>query len=327
MFDLARTEELRGDAMRLLKQHELEYAQNPSSFACRIMVNSSIIRVEELTKRIIEEKTKRENELIEIRLVGELAQNGSLPLNALGQLSLSIEETLIEVGKFARFGSKKKKNAHSQTRTELQPTLKRLGVGSTRMFVQVNTVPDMFGNSLSEVCISRTFGILSATDSDELIEKTANVGQFALRTLNRFLKSLLDYNLEVSFNWLTPLDTELTWKGDRIRIQQLQSSIDSITQTEPFEIAVEGELVTQSIKGDGKFELLTDRGFTINGTVPTYVLGQFVQVCIGSYCQCKVLQSIRENKHTGKTFNFYELTYIESLPNYLSAKDLQLKLF
>lgn len=311
MFDIARTEELRSIAVLLLEQHQQALEREPANFAFKLQVKSSLARVEELTNRLIEQKTTRQFDLLEIRLFGESAVNGTLPLHMIGQLTLAFEETLVEIGKFAQYGSRRKRNAVAETRELLKPKLKRLGVGSTRLFVSMDARPDMYGNTLSEVCISRTFELFTADNADTLLEKTATVGKPALRNLNRFLKSLLNFNLEVDFNWHTPLDTELNWRGNKIALQKLQSSLELITQNDPFEITIEGELVTQSIKGDGKFEILTDSGITIAGSVPLDVLTQFIQVRIGSYCKATIVQTIISNEHTGSNRSVYELKSIE----------------
>ncbi|MFD2937854.1 hypothetical protein [Spirosoma flavum] len=313
MFDIARTEELRNTALQLLEQHKKKLAENPESFACQMMVQSAANRLNDLNNRLIEQRQDRLFELVELRLIGESAQNGSLPLYMIGQLSNSFEETLIEIGKYAKHGNRKRKNAFTETRNQLKPKLKRLGAGSTRLFISVDTNPDIFGNSLSDVCISRTFEILSTSDSDDLLQVSATVGNSALRMISRFLKQLLSFNLEADLNWHTPLDTELKWTGNKLKMQRLQASLEKITQSEPIEIIVEGELVTQSLKGEGKFEVITESGASIYGTVPTAVLSQFVQARIGSQCRITVLQIIHQNLSTGKARSFYELSRIESL--------------
>ncbi|GAB3762697.1 hypothetical protein GCM10028817_41470 [Spirosoma pomorum] len=276
-----------------------------------MFVRSSKAHLDELTKSLIELKRERENEIIEIRLKGVDAQHGTLPLHMIGSLSLAFEETLVEIGKYAKYGTKKRKQAHSETRKELDVKLRSLATGSTRMFVSVESNPDIFGSSLSEVCLSRTFDVLRIDSTEELVETSMKVGSPALRTLNRFLKSLLDFNLEVDLNWQTPIDTELIWEGKRTTIQRIHSALESITQVDPFEIIIEGELVTQSLKGQGKFEIITDQNLTIAGTVPLYALPQFIQIGLGKYCRATVMQTVVQNQSTGNNKNFYELRSIE----------------
>jgi hypothetical protein len=327
MFEIARTEELRELALKSLAHHQAELEKHPDSFASRLMVKSATSRVEELTKRLVEQKEERGFELVEIRLIGEAAQNGSLPMHMIGQLSTSFEETLVEIGKYAKYGTKKKKGVFTETRNLLGVRLKSLGSGSTRLFISIDTKPDMFGSSLSEICISRTFEVLHSKNPEDLIETSGIVGKPALRIINRFLKSLLDFKLEADLSWFTPLDTDLTWKGDKQWIQQLHDTLTELTETEPVELTIEGELITQSLKGQGKFELVSENGLTIMGTVPYDVLAYFVQVRIGSYCRVKVIQTVITNPHSGKSKSFYELREIEVISKQITPKESQLSLF
>lgn len=327
MFEIARTKELIETAQRLLYKHELTLAKNPESNAAQLMVASATSRVQELTNRLIEQQNSREFELVEIRLIGDDAKNGSLPLHMIGQLSNSFEETLVEIGKFAQHGSKKRKHAFTDTRRKLNAKLKRLGVGSTRLFISVDTNPDMYGNTLSEICISRTFELLHSKNPEEIIETSAIVGKTALRTINRFLKSLIDFRLEADLNWFTPLDTDLIWKGSSQKIKNLHATLNELTEADPIELNFEGELVTQSLKGEGKFELISKEGIQISGSVPYDVLAYFVQVRIGSYCRVKVIQTVITNQQTGKSKSFYELREIESIKNDSNPDSTQLSLF
>lgn len=157
---------------------------------------------------------------------------------------------------------------------------------------------------------------------------SAVVGKTALRSINRFLKSLLDFKLEADFSWFTPLDTDLVWRGNKQKIQTLHDTLTIINEAEPTELNLEGELVTQSLRGQGKFELNTDKGFTISGTVPYDVLAYFVQVRIGSYCKVKVIQTVFTNPQTGRSKSFYELREIEAVNKKISSPgDNQLSLF
>lgn len=108
MCNIARIEELRAETEKLLQEQERQLAAKPDSLFRRGLVASSRARMDELTHELVTEKQKREVEVIEIRLVGEAAYHGSLPMQIIGHLTEAFEDMLVQVGRFIRHGSKSK---------------------------------------------------------------------------------------------------------------------------------------------------------------------------------------------------------------------------
>lgn len=324
MYNIARIEELRASAEAVLKEQEQQLAAKPDSLFRRGLVMSSRAHLEELTRQLVQEKQKREVEIVEIRLIGKAAYYGSLPMNIISQLTETFEDMLVQAGRFIRYGAQKK-DTLQEIRNQFDVRLNRMAAGSTRLFVTVQTSPDLFGNSLSEESLERTFGLLTIDKPDDLAPRVAVYGKAGTRSLARFLKTLNESHLEAEVSWSSPTDTEYAWKGTTQRISQLTNTFENFIANAPEEVRFQGIVYTESMRG--RFEVKDQSGQIYSGSVSKEVMPSLVALQVGEECKGILWETVRENQITGDVKRTYELKRIESTQASRTVMTSQVPLF
>lgn len=104
----------------------------------------------------------REKEILEVRFIGETANNGSLPLLLHASLSKGLAESLITISTKIR---KPKKNAEYVNQTELDLRLANIVSGSTKFILSLEIEPDLFGWSLSQNTLSYWFEFFTSLEN------------------------------------------------------------------------------------------------------------------------------------------------------------------
>lgn len=323
MRNIARLEQLRVYARRMLAEHEQRLEARPGHFYRHMAVGAARRQVEELTRQLVEAKQQREVEVVELRLTGPSVATGLLPLHVLGPLASALEEALVQAGRFIRDGSRKA-GTLTEVRSQFDVRLKHVPSGSAGLLVSVQTAPDLFGGSLSEEALRRTFGLLAVQTADEATAEVASYGKSGVFALMRLLRTLQEAQLEARLHWLSPTDEERTWEGDLATITRLKTLFESLVTGEPEEIAFEGIVYTESIRG--KFEVKTHAGTIYSGSVPLEVMPLLVAVSVGEECQGVMLETVTRNTTTGLEKRSYELKTIEPAHRTKATKPAQMVL-
>lgn len=309
MFSIARIETLRAETRNLLDAQERELAAKPESHFRQMLVESTKARLNDLTRQLIHERERRALEVVEVRLTGPAAHFGTLPGHILGPLTEAFTDMLVQAGRFIRHGSR---GSVAEIRNLFDVRLNRMASGSTRLFYTLRTTPDLFGESLAEETLNRTFGVLSVQSADQVVGQAARYGKPAVQGLAKFLRILEESHLEAGVEWVSPTDFERTWEGSAQRISQLKHALETIASEEPREIPFTGVMITESLRG--KFEVETHAGLRYGGTVPPELLPDLVAVAVGEECQGVLLETLTKNTTTGAEKRTYELQRIAPLP-------------
>ena len=319
MYSIARIEQLIRSAREVLAEQEAALLEKSGSAYRQMLVESSRAQVDEFTRQLVDEKAKRDLEVIEIRLIGEKAQHGPLPLHILSELTDSFEEILVQAGRFLLYGSQGQ-HPIQEIRNLMDVRLKRVASGSTRLFVTAKTNPDLFGHSLAEDSLAHTFGLLNAETATDLSEQVASLGSKSVRGVTRFLRALTESQLQAHVDWQTPVDATINWTGTLDRIGLLQHSLANISQEEPKEVSFDGEVLMESIRGYGKFEIRDCKtGKVYKGFAPKPVLPSLLALHVGEGCKGTLLETVVENQASTEQKRVYELTPIE--PTQLPKKE------
>lgn len=305
MLDIARIESLLSMARQTLAERQAHLAAQPDSFGWQCAVEAAQAQTDDLTRQLVAAMTQREIELVEIRLVGKVAHFGSLPMNVLGRISTAFEAVLVQAGHTIR----QKKETVQAIRSLFDMRLKSIAPGSTRLFITVQTSPDLFGNSLAETCLKEAFGLLAVESASDAQNRVKQFGREGTRNLSKLLKTLDEYHLEAHLNWQSPTDTLFEWKGKLARIRQLSQTFDTIVANEAEEIMVEGIVYTESIRK--RFEIQDTTGHIYPGTVPEELMSSLTALHVGESCRAVLLETIHENPTTGQQQKHYQLKSIE----------------
>ncbi|RRB02053.1 hypothetical protein [Larkinella rosea] len=311
MYNISRLEDILEDARGMLSDHQGRLRRNPTSHFYKSLVASSKARVEEYTTLLIQEKERRGKEIVELRLIGPKANFGSLPANLFSLVTEYFEEMLVQAGRFIRYGHHNK-GATGQTRKQMNIQLSQISSGSTRLFFTIDSHPDMYGNSLTEDCLYKTFDVLQIQKTDDISDRISQYGKGGVKNMNKLLRGLINADLEAEINWFAPNDKQVYWEGNKEKLFQLQTTLESMAQAEPEEKPFYGTIITESIKGPGKFEVKLWPAGTISGTVPKAVMGQLLSLHVGETCKGVVYEFINENRLTGDVRRSYQLKSIEA---------------
>jgi carbon monoxide dehydrogenase subunit G len=298
------------EVAELLLQYETLLSKEPDNFSHKISIDSLKAQVSELEKQLRFEKTKRDKEVIEIRLKGRTA-NGTIPLEVLAKLADGLSGTVLNASYFIQFGNKIKRVKTKEVHDIVDLRLAGISTGSTRLFVTANTAPDLFGRSLVEESLKHSFNLLQSESPDELTESASKVGKESVKKLYKFLISISNAELEVDLNWSSPTNETYEWHGNAQTLLRVAQSLTNIQMNDPEVIEFSGELITISLRGN--FELVSDDKRTIRGTFPNDLLDEIKTLTIGSFYAGKLEKRIIVNLATESEKVYYTLLSIKHI--------------
>lgn len=291
-----------------IKENELQ--QTPNSRALQLTTESYKNQLEQLQNELRIAKAKREKEFVEIRLRGRNT-DGSISLEALGQLSRGFSDMLIYASTSIQFGISRKPKREQIKEVSNTINLKLVGLapGSTKLYITANTSPDLFGNSLSEKSLENSFNLFQSKTPEKLIESAAFLGKKSIDGVKTFISAINKSDFEVSINWSSPEDKNYNWEGGKHELTTLINSLNKITEPEPELLTVSGELITISLKGN--FEIKEDRTDVLyKGKYPNDLVEKMKQLHIGMKCKAEIEKKIFINQATEKESVYYTLLTI-----------------
>jgi hypothetical protein len=197
MYSIARLEELIQTSENTLIRYNEELASNPNSIFTKGILKNTTERLSELRANLAFEKRLRDLEVIDLRLIGKVAQLGRLPLELLGSFSKLLSDTLHEAGRQYQYGNKVGGKYMDEVKQSINLKFERLVPGSTRIIITGNSNPDLFGNSILESALGNTFDILNISDSSDLIPGSEKVGGNSIKKLNDLLSISLKKRVRI----------------------------------------------------------------------------------------------------------------------------------
>ena len=308
MYSIERIEELISNSEATLTKYEKLLLTNPNDLFNEGMVKNTKELLIELRCNLSFEKQKREKEIIDIRLKGNLAKVGKLPLDLLGEFAKSLADCIVESSRKYQYGNKKGNKVLSLVKNTIDLRFDRLIPGSTHILVTGNSSPDLFGNSMIENALINTFELLNTKDDSDLLVKSEKYGGLGIKRLNKILSLSLLNNLEFDLEWSSPNSKIFKWEGDFDRIKQLNNSISKIESIVPEEIEISGILNMQSLKG--QLEITDDEGKTIKVSFPMNLLDKIKRYDIGDSFSAIILKNTLKNNITKEEKISFELKKI-----------------
>lgn len=307
MYSVARIEELIANSEETLVKYEARYKQNPTSLFNRGMVKNTNDLISELRANLAFEKQKREKEIIDIRLKGNIAKVGKLPLHLLGEFAKSLSDCILESSRKYQYGSKKGTKLMNAISSTIDLRFDRLVPGSTHILVTANNSPDLFGNSMVENALVNTFELLNVGNDAELIEKSERYGGDGIKKLNKILSLSIANNLEFDLEWSAPNSSVYKWEGSFERISKLNNSISKIETINPEEISVKGILEMQSLRG---VLIIEEEGKPLKVNFPMSMLENVKAIQIGEAIEAIIIKNTLLNNVTKEEKISFELKKI-----------------
>jgi hypothetical protein len=276
MSQISVLQEQLGRARETLAAYEAD-RRNIDDFAALMTRESLLAHIDDLCGQLRRAKLDRAVEVVQIRLIGERAHEGSLPLYLLSRVSDQFGAALHAASQKIKTGRQVLRISNGVVAL-LNLRLADMGTGSSRLYITGDVAPDLFGHSLLEQSLDETFSVFEAPSEDELASAVSGVGIRSARAIREFLQTVKDAELEVEVSWNAPDDQPRRWSGEYQHIARLARSLSHFQVREPTRISVKGEVVTVSLRG--RFELQSsDRNYT--GTFPSDLLHEVAALHIG----------------------------------------------
>lgn len=293
----------------LIQDLDLELSKSPNDFALELQRKALTNQLEDLQQQLYHENLKREKEIIQIRLIGETANYGNLPLEYVSGITGNFSKSILNTSRYLKFGKKGGKKRERIIRNTIDLRLENIGRGSTIFYISGKTSPDLFGQSILQNSLENTFELFNSNTADEITENISHVGGNSLKFISKFLTELTKDDLECDLKWNSPDDKEYLWEGKKDNILTLYNSINQMVISEPIELEFEGELITISAKG--KFEILTAENQRLYGSFSNDLLEKMQEFHIRDYCQGIITKTVIYNPLTDNEKVEYNLTEIK----------------
>ena len=313
MNEIAKLTRHLAESEKMLDDFQATLKIEPGNLAVELSAATVEKHIGDLRTQLKLEKERREKEVIELRLVGDAAQNGSISLSLLSDLSKHFSAAIYSASYKAAKGNSPKGMIPKAISSTLNLRLSALATGSTKLYLTGDSAPDLFGFSLLEDSLEKFFGLVNSTGPEELTESVSKVGTRSAREINKLLKTLNAADMEMDVRWKKPSEEHVEWRGDRDAIIAMTNSLASIEDESPEYVKIGGELVMASLKS--KFEILNNDGTTYSGTYPLELLDSMKGLHIGDKVKGIVEKKTIKNRITGQRKIYNTLLKIEKTEN------------
>jgi hypothetical protein len=310
MFSIERLEKLIQNAQETLGIYEVNLLKEPNSLFNKGMVKNTKNQLDELQANLVFEKQRRFKEIIYLRLKGMPAKVGTMPLELFGKFSSAFSACVHEASRRVQYGPKTSKLKIDYIKNMLDVRFERLIPGSTQLLISAKTSPDLFGHSILEEGLKNIFSVLNVESEPDLLEVSGKYGAEGIKCLDKMLTIGIENHLELDLTWVAPNNTDYVWQGTKDKLKILHTSLSKITVLQPEEIAFEGVLLTQSLKGH--IEIKDDLDSKVKSiSFSKEQLDSIKSLQIGDTCQGIFSKTITQNTAIGTEKVGYELVSIK----------------
>ncbi|MBO9471794.1 hypothetical protein J7355_17010 [Endozoicomonas sp. G2_2] len=310
VVDISRTENLLENATEHLRVLEAQYERAPEDFAQEIALGSMRNHVDDLQQQLAHAKAQREVEVVELRLSGQKAQNGTLPLDLLGSLATHIARFLYATASRHERGLEARGPFREELKEMLGLRFGGLAAGSTRVFITGKTNPDILGRSLLEDTLETTFSLLTDfQQEDALMAQVHALGDRGTKKLTNLIDALQKAQLEASILWRAPDHSKYEWTANATTIAALSDRLHQISAQTREVIQIEG--IVHLIGRNGRIEVDGGQGNVIRATFPQTMLPRVQGLRIGQRLSALFNRTRVTNVATGASRDYYDLREID----------------
>lgn len=283
---------------------------NSDDFFDSLCQRSMQNHIKEMEDKLYQEQLLREKEVIEARLIGKLANHGTLPLDLHSKLAKHLSSTLLALSQRLEKGKDALRGFSKDITKTINFRSAAMGSGSTRLYLTTDTNPDLFGRSLSSDSLEALFEFLHKANKnqDELLDMIAFVGIRCVNELSKLLHELHKNELTLDLRWTSPSNVEHLWQGNDALINNLINLISSVDTIQGQPIQLQGSIAELSDKG--KIELYID-GMKTRFTYPRNMIEQIRVLHIGESINILASQTTHRNKITNQEKKHLELLSIK----------------
>ena len=261
---------------------------SPDDFASQLTKSSLQSHLTDLINQKVEIMKIHEKEIVEIRLKGEVVNNGTVPLKLLSDITSHLALALQYAASKINYGFDKKRVPQA-IKDLLNLRFLDLQLGSSRIFIEGNNSPDLFGNSLLESALQSTFKLLSKDTFEDVIEETDNLGIKSIKNLHNLFVDILKKNIDIELNWKSIDSQYYKWDADQHKLEAWKKIIEKIQSRKMPDIEVFGFISLMS--STGRIEILTEDNqkykvtypYTLHAKIREFHLDQKIKCVLTPY--------------------------------------------
>lgn len=285
MTEIARLES-KVDQFRSLLEEEKRQHPEPD-FAAELQMSSLRSQLTQLEEELRKAKEVRDREVIELRFFRDDIY-GSLPLGTLGNVALNLSKAWHAVAHYVRSGGGgQTASIPEKIVGDLDLQFAGLGSGSARVWISGSLSPDLFGDSLLERSLHRTFDLLRAESNDELGEAVSRIGMRSMRRFRDVLDVLEDERYHLEMTWRSPRGETEEWSGSYQNIRQLQKQLHQFEVQEPETFKTVGTLYSASLGGQFTITSVDDEE-KYEGRYPDNLKRKMKQLRVGQKVRARI---------------------------------------
>lgn len=289
------------DAKVIVQQQPKE-----DDFFASLCQRSMQSHIDEMQEKLYQAQVFREKEVIEARLIGNLAHHGTLPLDLHSKLAKHLSSTLLALSQRLEKGKDALRGFSKDISKTINFRSAAMGSGSTRLFLTTDTSPDLFGRSLAADSLEALFDFLRTPshNQEDLLDKIAFVGVRCVNELGKFLHELQKNELSIDLRWLPPNNQEHLWQANNAVIDGLISIIAGIDTIQNPPVQLHG--VISELSDKGKIALYIE-GTSTRFTYPRNMIEKIMALHLGQTVKISVLETIHRNKTTNQEKKHLEI--------------------
>jgi hypothetical protein len=257
----------------------LEKSSAKDTFSTQLMISSLQFELNQIKQELKEYKRIRGFEILEVRVKGEKATYGEMPLNLINGTLSTIYNALINASSRINYGVEKKRRP-KKIEESISYSLANYSFGSTRFYFTAKALTDIFDENLAELTLSNIFETLSVTSVEQLMDIYENIGIKSLKSFHELFSLLVNNDLTINFNWFNIESKQYTWESDKDKLEEWKSRIEQIKSQKMPSVKYRGIISLLSLFN--KIELLLENGIIIKATYPVSLLDEVQKYTVGN---------------------------------------------
>jgi hypothetical protein len=230
----------------------------PNSFAFRLTLKSFEARRAELLAELADAISVREREVLSLKLQGSAFPDHTASLAALSHVISRGQRLFTSIAQAISVGPTPRGPVPLGLQQISQLRLAGVGPGSFVMALEVDTAPDMHGESITVTALQTLFALVGTEAGTEaLLARAGALGPRAMNHYKHWLQGLIKTGTSVALAWSDPFGREHVWDPGPNHLADTYAALERV-RTESTEVAnARGWLLGASLLRN-RFEFLVD---------------------------------------------------------------------
>jgi hypothetical protein len=270
-----------------IEEYKTILKNNANDFTAQLTLRSLDAHRRDLSKQLRNEMLIHSKEIMEIHLTGKSVKNGNVPLKIMAEIAQSFSRA-IQTASVRIENGYDLKRIPEYIENLLSLSLVGLSYGSARIIISADSNPDLFGSSLADKTLQKTFEILNYEDIDSFLDNIDLVGIKSLKNWHMVFNRCLSENVEMDFSWMDSDAEQHIWNGNNEKLQIWKKRIEMIKSRDLGLIDIPGTVFLISLSG--RLELLREDGSKIKSIFPSRMLKDIESIGINDKVVCSFFQ-------------------------------------